>query len=317
MKNKHPIVSVTGASGAGTTVVQKAFREIFHRQGMNAAFVEGDSFFKYEYDTMCQMMDEAKHNGTPFSCYGPDMNDFHQMEALFKEYSEHGTGKIRHRVNMDNFQELNQQPGTFTDWENLPDSSDLLIYEGLHGGVVADSWTRRKIDGKAGPAGKDRRDPNRNKGVNIAQYVDLMIGVVPAINLEWIQKMHRDMDCQNMSREDVTGSILESMQDYIHFIVPQFSLTDINFQRMPVVDTSNPFIAREVPVESESVIVVRFREPKKYNFPYFLKRIHGAFMSRPNTIVIPGGEMKHALDVICAPIIESCCNLKAGCLAGS
>ena len=116
-----------------------------------------------------------------------------------------------------------------------------------------------------------------------------------------------------MNREEVTVSILESMQDYIHFIVPQFSLTDINFQRMPVVDTSNPFIAREVPAESESVVVVRFRQPKKYNFPFFLKRIHGAFMSRPNTSVIPGGEMKHALDVICAPIIESCCGLEHGC----
>lgn len=313
MKNKHPIVSVTGASGAGTTVVQKAFREIFHRQGINAAFVEGDSFFKYEQDTMCQLMDDAKQNGKPISCYGPDLNDFYQLEALFKEYSKQGTGKIRHRVNADNFQEFDQPPGTFTDWTSLPDSSDLLFYEGLHGGVVSDRWTRRKTDRSTSPDGQDRRNPNANTGVNIAQYVDLMIGVVPAINLEWIQKMHRDMDCQKLTREEVTVSILESMQDYIHFIVPQFSLTDINFQRMPVVDTSNPFIAREVPVESESVIVVRFREPKKYNFPFFLKRIHGSFMSRHNTIVVPGGEMKHALDVICSPIIEFYCGLRGGC----
>lgn len=313
MKNKKPIVSVTGASGAGTTAVQNAFREIFYRQGINAAFVEGDSFFKYEQDTMYRLMDEAKSTGKPISCYGPDLNDFHQLEALFREYSEKGTGNIRHRVNSENFQEYNQSPGTFTDWTSLPDNSDLLFYEGLHGGVVADSWTRRKVDKNTFPAEQERRDPERNKGVDIAQYVDLMIGVVPAINLEWIQKMHRDMDCQKLSRDEVTISILESMQDYIHFIVPQFSLTDINFQRMPVVDTSNPFIAREVPVESESVIVARFREPKKYNFPLFLKRIHGSFMSRPNTIVLPGGEMKHALDVICSPIIESCCGLRNNC----
>ena len=260
---------------------------------------------------MCQMMDEAKQNGNHISCYGPDLNDFHQLEALFKEYSEHGTGRIRHRVNADNFQEYNQPPGTFSEWTTLSDNSDLLIYEGLHGGVVADSWTRRKVEAKASPDGQDRRKPGVNKGVDIAQYVDLMIGVVPAINLEWIQKMHRDIDCQKLSRDEVTVSILESLQDYIHFIVPQFSLTDINFQRMPVVDTSNPFIAREVPVESESVIVVRFRYPKKYNFLNFLNRIHGSFMSRPNTIVIPGGEMKHALDVICSPIIESCCGIRS------
>lgn len=308
METKYPIVAVTGASGAGTTAVQQAFKEIFYRQKLNAAFVHGDGFFKYNKDEMCQIMEESASQGRPQSCYGPDLNDFQALETLFKNYSTKGTGRYRHFVTEENSDQFDRSVGSFTEWLDVPDNSDLLFYEGMHGGVVANSWTRRKMsESHNEKVIKERRNLSEQTGVDVAQYVDMLIGVVPAINLEWIQKIHHDSHCSKASSIEVTETILSRLQDYINFIVPQFSLTDINFQRMPVVDTSNPFVSRGVPTEAESVVVIRFREPKKYDFPKLLKRLNGAFMSRANTMVIDGGELKHALDIICAPMIERCC----------
>ncbi|MDH5473965.1 MAG: phosphoribulokinase [Gammaproteobacteria bacterium] len=307
MAQNHPIIAVTGASGAGTTVVQQAFKEIFRRQGINAAFVHGDSFMKYGKEEMRNQLKLAEKEGRTISCYGPELNDFEKLEALFKEYSETGHGMIRQVVKNEKFDQTNE---VFTEWSALSDKTDLLFYEGMHGGVVSNTWTRRKMSESHNPKIRaERRNLRSNTGVDVAQYVDLLLGVVPAINLEWIQRIHLDTNSRKLCPEDTINTILARLQDYIHFIVPQFSLTDINFQRMPVVDTSNPFIARDVPTESESVIVIRFREPEKYDFPYLLKRIHKSFMSRRNTMVIPGGEMRHALDVICSPMIEACCGL--------
>jgi len=308
MPNKHPIVAVTGASGAGTTAVQQAFKEIFHRQDLTASFVHGDGFLKYDRDEVCKVMAQASSSGRVLSCYGPELNDFNALEALFGNYSTTGRGRLRCYVTEENKADFDQPVGYFTEWMDVPENTDLLFYEGMHGGVVSNSWTRRKMSPSHNEKViKERRNIGKQTGVDVAQYVDMLIGVVPAINLEWIQKIHHDMHCTKTSTAAVTDTILSRLQDYIHFIVPQFSLTDINFQRMPVVDTSNPFVARGVPSEAESVVVIRFREPKKYNMPYLLKRIDGAFMSRANTMVIDGGEMQHALDIICAPMIEKCC----------
>ena len=310
---KHPVVAVTGASGAGTTVVQRAFGEIFQKRGLNAAFVEGDSFLRYEPDEMCRVVAEAAQEDKVLSCYGPELNDFSALEHLFRRYSETGTGRVRHRVTPENQHLYPDVSDAFTPWKDITENTDLLFYEGLHGGVVASSWTRRRMSESTNPVVVERRRQGVKGGVDVAQYVDLLIGVVPAINLEWIQRIHHDRQCFDETPEQVTHDIIARLRDYIHFIVPQFSLTDINFQRMPVVDTSNPFIADMVPTETESVMVVRFREPKKYDFPLFLRRIDGAFMSRANTMVIPGGEFRHALSVICSPLIERCCeNLETG-----
>jgi phosphoribulokinase len=308
LENNYPIVAVTGASGAGTTAVQQAFKEIFHRQSLKASFVHGDGFMKYDRDEMCRIMEKASSDGRPLSCYGPDLNDFNALEVLFEKYSKTGQGRFRCFVTEENQSILGQPVGGFTEWQNVPEDTDLLFYEGMHGGVVSNSWTRRKMsESHNEKIINERRKAGKKSGVDVAQYVDMLIGVVPAINLEWIQKIHHDMHCTKASTGEVTEIILSRLQDYIHFIVPQFSLTDINFQRMPVVDTSNPFVARGVPTEAESVVVIRFREPKKYDIPYLLKRLDGAFMSRSNTMVINGGEMQHALDIICAPMIEQCC----------
>jgi len=94
------------------------------------------------------------------------------------------------------------------------------------------------------------------------------------------------------------------MNDYVHTVTPQFSRTDINFQRVPVVDTSNPFIARDIPTPDESFVVIRFRNPETQNFPYFMNMIKDSFMSRPNTLVVPGGKMGMAMEIILTPILH-------------
>jgi len=312
MSKQYPIVAVTGASGAGTTVVKNAFKAIFHRQSIKAAFVEGDCFFRYSQAEEEQRILDSCQSSQPLSIYGPQLNDFYQLQSLFAEYAEHGHGRIRHRLTTQEATKQGRVAGEFSDYEALEPSSDLLFYEGLHGAVVANSWTRRKMSSSHNPqVVKERRQARNNKAVDVAQYADLLIGVVPAMNLEWIQKIHHETQTKCQTTKDASEGILQRLQDYIYFMVPQFSLTDINFQRMPIVDTSNPFDSRQVPTDDESIIVVRFREPKKYDFPQLLERIEDAFMSRSNTMVIKGGQLQLALDVICSPIIESLLGRKA------
>lgn len=282
MANKHPIIALTGASGAGTSLYKSVFVEVFHRLGLNAAYVSGDEF---SHQAASQQYDKALDTG----CYGPDQNDFETLEGIFTSYSNTGDCQYTRTSN--------------AECVRLPSNTDLLLYEGLHGGVVAESWTRRKQQVEVAV---DRRSESK-RGINLAQYVDLLIGIVPAINLEWIQKIIKDEQQGKVSRDASSTCIQARMWDYVHFIVPQFSLTDINFQRVPVVDTANPFAVTRIPAEYESVIVIRFRFPEQHDFPYYMQRIPASFMSRRNTLVIPGGEMKLALDVICAPLIERIC----------
>ncbi|MDA8363806.1 MAG: phosphoribulokinase [Gammaproteobacteria bacterium] len=280
MSKKHPIIAVTGSSGAGTTTVKHAFGDIFRREGVNAAVVEGDSFHRYNRAEMKEAIKTASAAGKNLSHFGPDANIFDKLEQLFREYGETGSGKIRLYLHDHNeAAPYHQEPGTFTPWTPIPPGSDLLFYEGLHGGVT---------DG----------------AVDVAKWVDLLIGVVPIVNLEWIQKIHRDTAQRGYTAEAVTDTILRRMHDYVHYITPQFSRTHINFQRVPLVDTSNPFIARDIPTPTESLIVIRFREARKQNFPYLLQMIDGSFMSRPNTIVVPGGKMGFAMEIILTPMIH-------------
>jgi phosphoribulokinase len=280
VSRKHPIISITGSSGAGTTSVMRTFQQIFRREGVNAAYVEGDSFHRYDRAEMKAAMADAHARGDhTFSHFGPEANLFDQLEDLFRTYGETGTGKIRRYLHDEGeAAPYGQQPGTFTPWESLPDDTDLLFYEGLHGAVVTDS-------------------------VDVAGHADLRIGVVPVINLEWIQKLHRDKVTRGYTAEAVTETILRRMPDYVNYMCPQFSHTDVNFQRVPIVDTSNPFIARTIPTADESMLIIRFRDPHGIDFPYLLAMLHDSLMSRPNTIVCPGGKMDLAMQLIFTPMI--------------
>jgi phosphoribulokinase len=280
MSAKHPIISVTGSSGAGTTTVKHVFEQIFRREGIHAATIEGDSFHRYDRATMRQKLADADAAGNRhLSHFGPGENLFEELETTFRQYGESGTGKSRYYIHDDKEAVLHgAAPGTFTEWCDLPAPSDVLFYEGLHGAVVTDT-------------------------VNVAQYADLKIGVVPVINLEWIQKLHRDKATRGHSQEAVTDTILRRMPDYIHYICPQFVETDINFQRVPMVDTSDPFVARTIPTPDESMVVIRFKNPRGIDFPYLTAMIQNSFMSRANSIVIPGGKLDIAMQLILTPMI--------------
>jgi phosphoribulokinase len=310
MSRKHPVIAVTGSSGAGTTTVKRAFENLFRREkrmqsnnpapaverrsssradkGIQAAIIEGDSL--HSLDRMAfraAATAAAKAGNNTFSHFGPEANHFDKIEDTFKTYGNTGMCKRRYYVHSEaeaeqhnkHFGLTDLKPGVFTPWEDIEQGSDLLFYEGLHGLAT---------DGK----------------YDVAQYVDLGIGVVPVVNLEWIQKIHRDGAERGYSAEATVDTIMRRMPDYIKFITPQFSRTDINFQRVATVDTSNPFIARDIPTPDESFVVIRFRDPRGVDFPYMLAMIPNSFMSRANTLVVPGGKMSYALEIILAPIVH-------------
>jgi phosphoribulokinase len=277
---KHPIVSITGSSGAGTSSVTRTFQHIFHREQINAAIVEGDSFHRYDRQEMNVAMSAADQQGNHHLChFSPEANLLEELEILFREYGERGRGQVRRYLHdAEEAKPYGQQPGTFTPWADVDPASEILFYEGLHGAAVTEK-------------------------ADIAQHADLLVGVVPIINLEWIQKLHRDKNTRGYSSEAVVDTILRRMPDYVNYICPQFSRTHVNFQRVPTVDTSNPFIARFIPSADESFLVIRFANPKGIDFPYLLSMLHDSFMSRPNIIVVPGGKMELAMQLIFTPLI--------------
>ncbi|MDN4502927.1 phosphoribulokinase [Alteromonadaceae bacterium BrNp21-10] len=281
MSIKHPVVAITGSSGAGTTTTTNAIQHIFRNLGVNSAAVEGDSFHRFTRPEMEVEIRKSQEQGKHISYFGPKANDFELLEKLFAEYGTTGNGQYRRYLHsFDDAVPFNQMPGTFTPWQQLPEKTDLLFYEGLHGGVVTDE-------------------------ADVAKHVDLLVGMVPIVNLEWIQKIVRDTTDRGHSREAVMSSIVRGMDDYFQYITPQFSRTHVNFQRVPTVDTSNPFSAREIPSHDESFVVIRFRrEMRNIDYPYMLRMIDGAFMSRINTMVVPGGKIGLAMELILTPLIS-------------
>lgn len=276
MSRKHPIIAVTGSSGAGTSTVKSALEHIFERVGAQAAFVEGDSFHRYNRKDMKKELEKAKKEGRNLSNFGPEGNLFKKQQELFLSYGESGTGKRRRYVHDDHEAVLyDAKPGTFTKWQQIETGSDLLFYEGLHGGVV---WN----------------------DINMAEEVDLLIGVAPTVNLEWIQKINRDTSERGYRPEDVMDNIHRRMYDYMHYIMPQFEHTHINFQRIPIVDTSNPFMVRDIPTAEQSLVLIHFlKDQPSVDYKLNLRGlIEGSFISGFNTLMIPGGKMMYAMELI-------------------
>jgi len=286
MSARHPIISITGSSGAGTTSVKRIFEQIFRREKVEAAFIEGDAFHRYDRAAMKEKVAEEESRGNPnFTHFNTDANELEVLDEVFADYGRKGVGRTRTYVHDDEEAALyGCAPGTFTPWLDFA-PSDLLFYEGLHGCAVTDK-------------------------INLARHGDLKIGVVPVINLEWIQKIHRDRSTRGYSTEAVMDVILRRMPDYVRYIVPQFALTNINFQRVPIVDTSNPFIARWIPTPDESMLVIRFANPRGIDFPYLLSMLDGAFMSRANSIVCSGEKLDLAMQLIFTPLIHKLMDLK-------
>ncbi|MBI1422038.1 MAG: phosphoribulokinase [Gammaproteobacteria bacterium] len=286
MSKKHPVIAVTGSSGAGTTTVKNAFEHIFFREQINPLIIEGDSYHRYDRQAMKKAIEDYAAKGKQISHFGPEANHFDTLADTFKTYGDTGRCKRRYYLHSpEEAAEHNARLGTslnagqFTPWEDITEDTDLLFYEGLHGGAV---------DGS----------------VDVAAQTDLLVGVVPIVNLEWIQKIHRDNAQRGYSAEAIVDTILRRMDDYVHYITPQFSRTDINFQRVPTVDTSNPFIARDIPTPDESFVVIRYRDPTGVDFPFLLNMLKDSFMSRRNTLVVPGGKMGFAMELVLNPIIH-------------
>ncbi len=276
MSRKHPIIAVTGSSGAGTSTVRTALEHIFRRVGARAATVEGDCFHRYDRSEMKIELEKAKKEGRNLSHFGPEGNLFEKQLELFRTYGATGKGERRHYIHNEEEAALyGQEPGTFTPWEPIPPDTELLFYEGLHGGVVVGD-------------------------INMAKEVDLLIGVCPTINLEWVQKIHRDTGERGYRRDAVMDTIHRRMYDYMHYIVPQFSETHINFQRIPLVDTSNPFYVPNIPTADQSLVLIHFLKPKpSVEYKLNLKGlIDGTMITGFNTLVIPGGKMTYAMELI-------------------
>ncbi|NKF24551.1 phosphoribulokinase [Solimonas marina] len=283
MSAKHPIIGITGASGAGTSTAVRALMHLFDELGLRGALVEGDAFHAYDRAQLRQTLERARIRSESFSLFSPGANLLERLEGLLREYGERGTGMTRHYLHSDEeAQEAGLAAGTFTPWRRLPADTDLLFYEGLHGGFVGDE-------------------------VNIAAHMDLLIGVTPVINLEWIQKLKRDTDERGYHPEEVTHTILRRMPDYVNYIVPQFSRTDINFQRVPLVDTSNPFALREIPLAEESLVVIHFNDGSRVqaDFGMLLREVPGAMQSHAQTLVVPGTQVEHAMALIFKPAITA------------
>ncbi|ABC32786.1 Phosphoribulokinase [Hahella chejuensis KCTC 2396] len=278
MSARHPIIALTGSSGAGTTTASRTMQKIFVEEGVNVAIVEGDSFHRYTREQMAELAKQGRYG--QWNHFSLAANHIDKLEELFCDYGQNGQGRFRHYIHDDDLDLIRGggAPGTFTPWQSLPRQTDCLFYEGLHGGVSTDDY-------------------------DIASHVDLLIGVTPIVNLEWIQKIHRDTHDRGYSQEAVVATILNRMEDYVRCIVPQFSHTHINFQRVPTVDTSNPFIMREVPSHDESFVVIRFRNPREVDFPYLINMIANAFASRHDTLVVPGNKLALAIDLIIRPMV--------------
>ena len=281
MSWEYPVIAVTGSSGAGTTTVKRTFERMFAREDVHAAFVDGDAFHRYTRQEMARIFREEPERKDELSHFAVEANLLDRLETLFQEYGDSGAGTFRHYIHAEDKKmiEAGYQVGTFTEWQPLPTGTDLLFYEGLHGGLVTSE-------------------------VDIARHVDLLVGVAPTMNLEWIQKIDRDMHARGYTQEAVIDTILGRMDDYVRYILPQFSRTHINFQRVPTVDTSNPFEVQDIPTDAESFVVIRFRDPSTVDFPYLLAMIQDAFMSRPHTLVVPGSRLSLAMELILGPLVR-------------
>jgi phosphoribulokinase len=280
MSIKHPIISVVGSSGAGTSTVKHTFDQIFRREGINAASIEGDAFHRFDRAEMkAEMTKRLAAGDQRFSHFSEDANLLDELATQFRSFGESGRCRSRQYVHDDvEAEKFGVSPGHFTEWSEVGENCDLLFYEGLHGAV-------------------------RTERTDIASHADLKIGVVPVINLEWIQKIHRDRASRGYTTEAVTDTILRRMHSYVHTITPQFTETDINFQRVPIVDTSNPFVARWIPTAGESLVVIRFKNPRGIDFSYLATMIQDSWMTRANSIVIPGDKLDLAMQLILTPMI--------------
>ena len=293
MSKQNPVISVIGSSGAGTTSVKRAFEKIFNQKKLKVVVIEGDSFHKFERSEMkTEIAKSIENGGRVLTHFSNKANHFDRLAELFDNYGKNGTGQKRYYIHSDESAVehnarlgTNLKSGQFTPWEDVESGTDIMFYEGLHGGIT-----------------------------EVADKVDLLVGVAPTVNIEWIQKIHRDTTERPYSPQDVHKVILDRMPDYAEFITPQFDNTHINFHRIPLIDTANPFSdqAKTVPAPEDSLVVTTVKidgvdlEGIKNQLPADAM----AFLQNENTLIYKGNYMIDVLDLMLGPVIETLINNK-------
>ncbi|MDJ0882440.1 MAG: phosphoribulokinase, partial [Gammaproteobacteria bacterium] len=168
MSEEFPIIALTGSSGSGSSAFTQAFQHIFWRERVKAAYIQGDAFHRFSRKEMKKESKKALKEGQNLTHFSPEANHLDKLESLFFQYAATGTGMYRYYLHSQEVaSDWGQKTGTLTPWQELDKDTDLLLYRGLHGAA---------IDGD----------------IDISSYPDLLIGVVPNVNLEWIRKLKRD-----------------------------------------------------------------------------------------------------------------------------
>mgnify|MGYP001201997827 CR=1 FL=1 len=283
MKKKKPIIALTGPSGAGKTNIKSIFEAIFKENQIKAVYIQGDSFHKYTRTEM-EALDKKM---SPLTHFSPESNHLDLLADLFKNFSISGNGIARQYAHSEkDANKLGINVGCFSEWKEIEQTYDILLYEGLHGGYKDDQ-------------------------IDITRYVDLLIGITPSINLEWVQKSHRDLLVRGYSKHQVKKLIIKRLPDYLDYICPQFSRTDANLERIPLVDLSDPFRVESIPPDKNSIYMLSIRnesilknlddiQQKKWNI------FNGEFGSTTQTI--RAKDLKTCLKNIFLPTILSIIN---------
>ena len=209
------------------------------------AFVEGDSFHRYDRQEMKDAIAEAEARAATTSAISARKPTcFEELEALFRDVR-----RERHRPGPQIPAQRSARPSR-TARSRAPSPPGQDIPPGhrpavLRGAARGGRHRRRGRRPDRGPAGRRRADHQ------------------PGVDPE----DQPGQDRRGYSAEAVMDTILRRMPDYVNYICPQFSRTHINFQRVPTVDTSNPFIARDIPTADESFVIIRFAQPARHRFP--------------------------------------------------
>ena len=243
MSVKHPIISVTGSSGAGTTSVKTTFKRIFNRETVNAASSMAMHSIAMTAQMKRVMAEEAEREINHFSHFGPECQPAGGTGRVYSgisakpEPEKPGTTCTTRKKRT-----CTARPGTFSAWEDIDPEYRIIV-------LRRTAWR-----------GGDRR---RQPGAALRPK----IGVVPVVNLEWIQKIHRDKMDRGYSTQAIKDTILRRMPDYLDYICPQFSQTDINFPARADRRYIERLCARWIPTPDESMVVIRFRQSQGYRFP--------------------------------------------------
>ena len=280
MSVQHPVVAVTGSSGAGTTSVTKTFQHIFRREGITPAIVEGDTFHRYDRKEMKLAMAAAERTRTTTSShFGPEANLLRELEKLFR-----GTAR-----------RAPASPASTCTTTTKPRPTARSRAPSRPGRICSRAATCCSTRDCTAP-----RSPTPSTSSS-----------TPTCWSAWCRSStwSGSRRCTGTRRPAGTPPrpsptrSCAGCRTTCNYICPQFSRTDINFQRVPTVDTSDPFTARYIPSADESFLIIRFANPRGIDFPYLLSMLHDSFMSRPNIIVVPGGKMELSMQLIFTPLI--------------